>query len=42
MPAVRGLLPEGDFRDWKAIEAWAQSIAQELAPVPASSGIKAT
>jgi menaquinone-dependent protoporphyrinogen oxidase len=35
MPAVRVLLPEGDFRDWKAIEAWAQSIAQELTPVPA-------
>jgi len=38
MPAVRALLPEGDFRDWKAIEAWAQSIAQELAPVPATGG----
>lgn len=22
--------PEGDFRDWKAIEAWAAGIAQEL------------
>lgn len=28
--AVRA--PEGDFRDWKAIEAWAASIAQELDP----------
>jgi len=26
--AVRA--PEGDFRDWKAIEAWAESIARDL------------
>ncbi len=26
--AVRA--PEGDFRDWQAIEAWAASIAQDL------------
>lgn len=31
MPASRTLLPEGDFRDWKDIEAWAESIAHELA-----------
>lgn len=31
MPAGRALLPEGDFRDWAAIDAWAQSIARELA-----------
>jgi hypothetical protein len=31
------MLPEGDFRDWKDIEAWASSIAQVLeAPHPAS------
>jgi menaquinone-dependent protoporphyrinogen oxidase len=35
LPAGRALLPEGDFRDWNAIEAWAESIAHELAPVPA-------
>jgi hypothetical protein len=23
-------MPEGDFRDWKEIEAWAGSIAEEL------------
>lgn len=26
--AVRG--PEGDFRDWQAIDAWAESIARDL------------
>lgn len=25
------VLPTGDFRDWRAIEAWAQSIADDLA-----------
>ncbi len=34
MPAARDALPEGDFRDWPAIEAWAQHIATELAGVP--------
>jgi menaquinone-dependent protoporphyrinogen oxidase len=35
--AVRA--PEGDFRDWKAVEEWAATIARELAPaasIPAS------
>jgi len=36
MPASRALLPEGDFRDWQDLEAWAESIAHELAQVPAS------
>lgn len=31
VPAGRTLLPEGDFRDWQAIDSWAASIAQELA-----------
>lgn len=31
MPAARDALPEGDFRDWPEIEAWAQGIARELA-----------
>jgi hypothetical protein len=26
--AVRA--PEGDFRDWEAIEVWAESIARDL------------
>jgi menaquinone-dependent protoporphyrinogen oxidase len=28
-------LPAGDFRDWPAIEAWADEIARDLAAVPA-------
>ena len=31
LPASRTLLPEGDFRDWQDIEAWAEGIASELA-----------
>ena len=34
IPAGRELLPEGDFRDWVAIDAWAATIAAEL---PASA-----
>jgi len=30
MPASKGLLPPGDFRDWDAIEAWAREIAATL------------
>jgi len=30
MPAMRDALPSGDFRDWPAIEAWAEGIAREL------------
>jgi menaquinone-dependent protoporphyrinogen oxidase len=33
-PAGRPLLPEGDFRDWPAIEAWAEGIARDLAANP--------
>lgn len=35
MPAARDLLPRGDFRDWREIQAWATEIAGQLTPVPA-------
>lgn len=35
-PASAKVLIEGDFRDWKLIEAWATSIAHELAAAPAT------
>ncbi|MCT8336630.1 protoporphyrinogen oxidase [Methanoculleus sp. Afa-1] len=35
LPAGRDLLPEGDFRNWDDIEAWAAEIAREIA-VPAA------
>ena len=31
MPAARSAMPDGDFRDWPEIEAWADGIAAELA-----------
>ena len=34
-PAIKKALPSGDFRDWPAIEAWAEEIAQDLVPVGA-------
>ncbi|SFN55008.1 flavodoxin domain-containing protein [Mycetocola miduiensis] len=42
MPAIRDIMPQGDFRDWDAIDAWSSSIAYELQTVTstqrASSG----
>jgi menaquinone-dependent protoporphyrinogen oxidase len=38
---VRSEMPEGDFRDWKAIEAWASGIADALeakSPTPVQDG----
>ena len=35
MPAARDALPEGDFRDWPEIEAWAAGIARDLQRAPA-------
>jgi menaquinone-dependent protoporphyrinogen oxidase len=34
LPAGRALLPEGDFRDWAEVKAWAAGIARELAELP--------
>jgi menaquinone-dependent protoporphyrinogen oxidase len=34
LPAGRNLLPEGDFRDWAAIDAWAETIARDLPATP--------
>ena len=31
MPAARNAMPIGDFRDWPAIDAWADAISAELA-----------
>lgn len=31
--AVNRFIPEGDYRDWPKIEAWARSIAGQLEPV---------
>ena len=38
MPAARAALPKGDFRDWPAIDAWADAIAHEL--VEAASPVR--
>jgi menaquinone-dependent protoporphyrinogen oxidase len=34
---AKRFVPEGDWRDWAAIEAWACSIARELEPTPATT-----
>jgi menaquinone-dependent protoporphyrinogen oxidase len=33
MPAARDAMPRGDFRDWPAIDAWADEIAEALGSV---------
>ncbi|MGO8686451.1 MAG: flavodoxin domain-containing protein [Candidatus Dormibacteria bacterium] len=32
LPGGSKLLVEGDFRDWQAVDAWAEGIAREVAP----------
>jgi len=35
----RAALPAGDYRDWRAVDAWVELIAEELAPAtPAAAG----
>jgi menaquinone-dependent protoporphyrinogen oxidase len=41
IPAMRKLFIEGDFRDWQEIDAWAASIARELATTSGSEGAPA-
>ena len=36
MPAGRTAIPVGDFRDWPAIDRWADEIARELVPAAAA------
>jgi menaquinone-dependent protoporphyrinogen oxidase len=31
LPAARDALPDGDFRDWAAIDAWTAEVATSLA-----------
>lgn len=33
VPAIHDVLPAGDFREWPAIETWAEGIATELQPI---------
>ena len=37
MPSARDALPSGDFRDWPAIDAWADGIARELLAKPVAA-----
>lgn len=37
LPAGRALLPEGDFRDWAAVDIWATGIARELSVAAAQN-----
>ncbi len=41
LPAGRQLLPEGDFRDWSEIEAWADGIATVLTQSALDDGMSA-
>jgi menaquinone-dependent protoporphyrinogen oxidase len=36
LPAARGVMPEGDFRDWHEIQAWAQGIARQMTQISAA------
>ena len=36
---VRRFLPDGDWRDWPAIEGWAETIAARMARVPQAASV---
>jgi menaquinone-dependent protoporphyrinogen oxidase len=38
MPAISDILPEGDFREWDAIDTWADAVADELGAASRTSG----
>jgi menaquinone-dependent protoporphyrinogen oxidase len=38
LPVAKTLFPEGDFRDWADIDAWAEGIGRELAAGKAKAG----
>jgi menaquinone-dependent protoporphyrinogen oxidase len=35
---VRRFLPDGDWRDWQVIDAWAETIARDLVRTPVAAG----
>ncbi len=37
MPAAKGILPPGDFREWDKVDAWAQAVALEIVGVGAGA-----
>jgi menaquinone-dependent protoporphyrinogen oxidase len=41
MPAAKQILPAGDFREWDAIEAWADGIARAVQQVEAATAAPA-
>jgi menaquinone-dependent protoporphyrinogen oxidase len=38
LPALKGLMTDGDFRDWADIEAWTVGILKALTPAPVPVG----
>ncbi|MBI2780542.1 MAG: flavodoxin domain-containing protein [Chloroflexi bacterium] len=41
VPAIRNELPAGDFRDWDAIESWAEGIVRALRPTEVGAAAEA-
>jgi menaquinone-dependent protoporphyrinogen oxidase len=40
LPAAREAMSVGDFRDWAAIDAWADGIVAQLAPMPTATPVE--